>query len=331
MKEYTFDYGDYFQIYHGHPNKFSITGGVNDQREDYIDGVQNPENLLNTKFVITESGLKAIYTNPDINNITNNQNIIGPMAPEKFPFKLKITPHNNGGIFNIIEKNETMILNSTNEEVYKLVLIGDNGEVKLRLDLNGNQWGNTIDYGRWNGYNYTYGDCLYVWHKEPSRSIIKGNINDQREDYSNGVDDIDNMNNVIFRLTSNGLESVYNKAPEINGANDIDVYQNQEFNVGKGVTYNDDYDTDHLTKSVSLKENGMIRTVTNTNSSNSGIDWNLDTHELGEKILIYTATDRWGKTTTVERKVTVRPNLYKIHLKYMLKMIIELMSHHQRV
>ena len=311
LKEYTFDYGDYFQIYHGHPNKFSITGGVNDQREDYIDGVQNPENLLNTKFVITESGLKAIYTNPDINNITNNQNIIGPMAPEKFPFKLKITPHNNGGIFNIIEKNETMILNSTNEEVYKLVLIGDNGEVKLRLDLNGNQWGNTIDYGRWNGYNYTYGDCLYVWHKEPSRSIIKGNINDQREDYSNGVDDIDNMNNVIFRLTSNGLESVYNKAPEINGANDIDVYQNQEFNVGKGVTYNDDYDTDHLTKSVSLKENGMIRTVTNTNSSNSGIDWNLDTHELGEKILIYTATDRWGKTTTVERKVTVRPNLYK--------------------
>ena len=311
LKEYTFDYGDYFKIYHGHPNMFSITGGVNDQREDYTDGVQNPENLLNTKFVITKSGLKAIYTNPDINNINNNQNIIGPMAPEKFTFKLKITPNNNGGRFSIIDKTETMILSSTNQKVYKLVLIGANGEVKLQLDLNGNQWGNTINYGRWDGYDYTYGDCLYVWHKEPSRSIIKGTINGQREDYSNGVDDIDNMNNVIFKLTPNGLESVYNKAPEINGANDIDVYQNEEFNVGKGVTYNDDYDADHLTKSVSLKENGMIRTVTNTNSSNSGIDWNLDTRELGEKILVYTATDRWGKTTTVERKVTVRPNLYK--------------------
>ena len=311
LKQYTFEYGDYFKIYHGHPNMFSITGGVNDQREDYTDGVQNPENLLNTKFVITKSGLKAIYTNPDINNITNNQNIIGPMAPEKFPFKLKITPNNNGGRFSIIDKTETMILSGTNQEVYKLVLIGANGQVKLRLNLNGNQWGNQINYNGWNGYRYTYGDCLYIWHKEPSRSIIKGNINGQREDYSNGVDDIDNMNNVIFRLTSNGLESVYNKAPEINGANDIDVYQNEEFNVGKGVTYNDDYDADHLTKSVSLKENGMIRTVTNTNSSNSGIDWNLDTRELGEKILVYTATDRWGKTTTVERKVTVRPNLYK--------------------
>ena len=179
------------------------------------------------------------------------------------------------------------------------------------MNLNGNQWGNKINYNDWNGYRYTYGDCLYIWHKEPSRSIIKGTINGQREDYSNGVDDIDNMNNVIFKLTPNGLESVYNKAPEINGANDIDVYQNEEFNVGKGVTYNDDYDADHLTKSVSLKENGMLRTVTNTNSSNSGIDWNLDTRELGEKILVYTATDRWGKTTTVERKVTVRPNLYK--------------------
>nr|WP_303269161.1 hypothetical protein [uncultured Clostridium sp.] len=311
LKNYTFEYGDYFEIYHGHPNMFSITGGVNDQREDYTDGVQNPENLLNTKFVITKSGLNAIYTNPDKSNTTNNQNIIGPMAPEKFPFKLKITPNDNGGRFSIIDKTETMILSGVSQEVYKLVLIGDNGEVKLRLDLNGNQWGNQINYNGWDGYNYTYGDCLYIWHKEPSRSIIKGNINGQREDYSNGVDDIDNMNNVIFRLTSNGLESVYNKAPEINGANDIDIYQNEEFNVGEGVTYNDDYDADHLTKSVSLKENGMIRTVTNTNSSNSGIDWNLDTHELGEKILIYTATDRWGKTTTVERKVTVRPNLYK--------------------
>ena len=313
LKEYTFDYGDYFKIYHGHPNMFSITGGVNDQREDYTDGVQNPENLLNTKFVITKSGLKAIYTNPDINNINNNQNIIGPMAPEKFPFKLKITPNNNGGRFSIIDKTETMILSGTNQEVYKLVLIGANGEVKLRLDLNGNEWGNTINYGRWDGYDYTYGDCLYVWHKEPSRSIIKGNINDQREDYSNGVDDIDNMNNVIFRLTSNGLESVYNKAPEINGVEDIDVYQGEIFNPSNNVTYSDDYDTsEQLQKSIAIKQNGIVAVTTNTNTNtNTNVSLEFDTSQLGEKILVYTATDRWGKTTRVERKVTVRPNLYK--------------------
>ncbi len=92
LKSYTFEYGDYIEFYHGHPNMFSIHGKVTDSREDYTDGVQNPENLLNIKFEITKSGLKAVYTNPDKDNINGNSNIIGPMAPEKFPFKLKVNP-----------------------------------------------------------------------------------------------------------------------------------------------------------------------------------------------------------------------------------------------
>ncbi len=92
LKNYKFEYGDYFEIYHGHPFRFFIDGKVTDSREDYTDGVQNPENILNIKFKITESGLKAVYTNPDENILTNNKNVIGPMAPEKFPFKLKVDP-----------------------------------------------------------------------------------------------------------------------------------------------------------------------------------------------------------------------------------------------
>ena len=74
--------------------------------------------------------------------------------------------------------------------------------------------------------SFQYNDCLYLWHYEPNRSIIKGDIKNAREDYSNGVDDPDNMNHVVFRLTSEGVESIYNKAPEIKGVEDIDVYQN---------------------------------------------------------------------------------------------------------
>ena len=325
LKDYTFEYGDYFEIYHGHPNLLSITGGVNDQRENYTDGVQNPENLLNVKFVITESGLKSIYTNPDENNISDNKVVFGPVAQEKFPFKIQIDFENN--IFKVTEVTGTNVKYGDNSVVYKIALIRKNNdgitEIVRKNEFQGTDFGKNImhtsntdkNYNRqnknWNGQRFEYNDCLYLWHNEPNRSIIKGNIKNEREDYSNGVDDPDNMNNVVFRLTPKGLESIYNEAPKIEGVNNIDVYQDEEFNVGKGVTYNDDYDAEHLTKSVYLKENGMIRTVTNTNSSNSGIDWNLDTHELGEKILVYTATDRWGKTTTVERKVTVRPNLYK--------------------
>ena len=325
LKDYEFEYGDYFEIYHGHPQLFSITGGVNNQREDYTDGVQNPENLLNVKFEITKSGLKSIYTNPDENNINNNKVVFGPVAQEKFPFKIQIDFANNK--FKVIDVTGTFVEYENNDIVYKIALIrkNDNGTTTIvrQNEFRGTDFGKNVmsttdknsnfhnEGKNWNGQDFKYNDCLYIWHKEPSRSIIKGNIQGSREDYSNGVDDIDNMKNVVFRLTSNGLESIYNNAPEINGANNIDVYQNENFNVSEGVTYNDDYDANHLTKSVSLKANGMIRTVANTNNNNNGVNWNLDTSELGEKILIYTATDRWGKTTTVERKVTVRPNLYK--------------------
>ena len=319
LKDYKFEYGDYFEIYHGHPQLFSITGGVNDQREDYTDGVQNPENLLNVKFEITESGLKSIYTNPDESNISDNKVVFGPVAQEKFPFKIQIDFKNKK--FKVIDATGTFLKFGDSNIVYKIALIRKNNDGTARIvrenEFQGTDFGKNImkttngsGNKNWNEQSFEYDDCLYLWHKEPSRSIIKGNIQGSREDYSDGVNDVDNMNNVVFRLTPDGLESIYNEAPKIEGVGDIDVYQNQEFNVGDGVTYTDDHDPNNLTKSVALKQNGILTTVTNANNSNN-ISYILDTRTLGEKILVYTATDRWGKTTTVERKVTVRPNLYK--------------------
>ena len=327
LKDYTFEYGDYFEIYHGHPQLFYITGGINDQREDYTDGVQNPENLLNVKFVITESGLKSIYTNPDKNNINNNKVVFGPVAQEKFPFKIQIDFENKK--FKVVEATGTELKYGDSNIVYKIALIRkeSNGSTRIvrQNEFQGNDFGKQImdtsnedsnfngKNKNWNGQRFEYDDCLYLWHYEPNRSIIKGNIKNEREDYSNGVDNPDNMNHVVFRLTPKGLESIYNEAPKIEGVGDIDVYQGEEFYVGKGVEYTDDHDDDNnLIKSVALKQNGSTTVTTNTNSnSNNNINWKLDTNGLGEKILVYTARDRWGKTTTVERKVTVRPNLYK--------------------
>ena len=313
LKNYNFQYGDYFEIYHGHPQLLSITGGINNQRENYEDGVQNPENLLNVKFEITESGLKSIYTNPDENNISDNKVIFGPVAQEKFPFKIQIDFENR--IFKVTEVTGTYIKYGNDNIVYKIALIrkSRNGTTRIEREseFRGSEFAKNImsmystdsNYNRngknWNGQRFEYDDCLYLWHDEPNRSIIKGNIKNEREDYSNGVDELDNMNNVVFRLTPTGLESIYNKAPEIKGVEDIDVYQNQEFDVTTGVTYNDDFDNGHLSTTVSADENGLIT------------DNKLDTRSLGEKIITYTATDRWRNTTIVKRKVTVRPNLYK--------------------
>ena len=321
LKNYKFKYGDYFKIYHGHPQLLYITGGINDQREDYSDGVQNPENLLDVKFVITESGLKSIYTNPDENNISDNKVVFGPVAQEKFPFKIQIDFE--AMKFKVTEVTGTNIKYGNSNVVYKIALIrkNNNGTIERVREtaFQGTDFGKNImdtsnedpnyrgQNKNWNGQRFNYNDCLYLWHYEPNRSIIKGNIKNEREDYSNGVDDIDNMNNVVFRLTPNGLESIYNEAPKIEGVGDIDVYQNQSFNPADNVTYSDDHDSSNqLQTTIAIKENGTNRPLTN---NGSGVQF--DTTQLGEKILVYTARDRWGKTTTVERKVTVRPNLYK--------------------
>ena len=312
LKNYTFNYGDYFKIYHGHPNMFSITGGINDQREDYNDGVQNPENLLNIKFVITKSGLKSVYTNPDKENVNDNKVVFGPVAPEKFPFKIQIDF--KAKKFKVLETTFTNILNGHNDVVYKMVLIGSNGSIKRQTEFLGSEDGinvmnkdNSNGDKNWNNQSFEYDDCLYIWHKQPERSIIKGTIRNQREDYDDGVNNPDNMNHVVFRLTHTGLESIYNKAPQIEGVDDIDVYQNQPFDPSENVTYKDDHDSNNqLQTTIAIKENGTNRPLTNNGSSVQ-----FDTTQLVEKILVYTATDRWGKTTTVERKVTVRPNLYK--------------------
>jgi hypothetical protein len=322
LKSYNFEYGDYFKIYHGHPQLFYITGGINDQREDYTDGVQNPENLLDVKFEITESGLKSVYTNPDKNNISDNKVVFGPVAQEKFPFKIQVDFENKK--FKVIDATGTFLKFGDNSVVYKMALIrkDSNGTTTiLREDeFRGTDFGKNFmsveseeknfnnQNKNWNGQSFEYNDCLYIWHKEPARSIIKGYIKNEREDYSNGIDDIDNMNNVVFRLTREGLESIYNEAPEIKGVEDIDVYQNQSFNPADNVTYSDDHDKlqEQLETSIRIKENGSV-----TDLPNNGTGVTFDTSQLGEKILVYTARDRWGKTTTVERKVTVRPNLYK--------------------
>ena len=91
------------------------------------------------------------------------------------------------------------------------------------------------------------------------------------------------MNHVVFKLTETGLESIYNKAPEIKGVEDIDVYQGEIFNPSNNVTYSDDYDTsEQLQKSIAIKQNGIVAVTTNTNT-NTNVSLEFDTSQLGEK------------------------------------------------
>ena len=307
LRDYQLNYGDKLEIYHGHPIRLLINGKVIDAREDYEDGVDNPENLINTTFEITKSGLKAIYTNPDTSNITENKVVFGPMAPEKFPVKIQIDFREKK--FKVLDKTTTKFLNGDNDNVYRMVLIGSNGTIKRDSSFRGDIYANTISNSDfWHDQTFDYNDCLYIWHKDPKRSIIKGNIINKREDYEDGVDNPDNMNHVVFRLTQNGLESIYNEAPVINGAKSVDVYKGSTFNLAQGITITDKFDTDRL-RSISI--NGQSVTTSNNGTVLNPSSILLDTSTVGEKTVTYTATDRWGKETTINRKIIVRPYLYQ--------------------
>lgn len=305
--DYQLNYGDKLEIYHGHPIRFLINGKVIDAREDYADGVDNPENLINTTFEITKSGLKAIYNNPDTSNITDNKVVFGPMAPEKFPVKIQIDFREKK--FKVLDKTTTKFLNGDNDNVYRMVLIGSDGRIRRDSSFRGDIYANTIDNSDfWHDQTFDYNDCLYIWHKDPKRSIIKGNIINKREDYEDGVDNPDNMNHVVFRLTQNGLESIYNEAPVINGAKSVDVYKGSEFNLVEGITITDKFDTDRLS---SISINGQSVTTSDNGTVLNPSSILLDTSTVGEKTVTYTATDRWGKETTINRKIIVRPYLYQ--------------------
>ncbi len=230
INEKEFPYGTKIEFYAGHPQIFSIDGPVRNAAEDYSDKVQNPENLINTKFEITDAGLKAIYIPPETDKITANENLISLVAPEKIPLKIKISPRTNNtrtsndGTISIIASNGTQIDYDVNKIVFTMILKGKNGDVKKEINIKGNVNGNAQSIReQFNDFNYQYGDTLTISHTTPKKVLIKGKIGNAREDYSDGVDNSLNLTEAVFTLTENGLVATYKSAPQIMGMIDIEV------------------------------------------------------------------------------------------------------------
>lgn len=99
---------------------------------------------MNTKFEITKSGLKAVYTNPDKSNTVDKNVVIGPMAPEKFHFKLKIDPQSQR--ISVLEAVDNSIYHkyADSTKVYKFVLIGRDGSIKKKVEFNGRDKGDML-------------------------------------------------------------------------------------------------------------------------------------------------------------------------------------------
>ena len=302
FNELKVPYGTILKIYSGHPQLFSIEGPVRDKSEDYSDKVQNPENLVNTVFKITEAGLKAIYVPTDVDkSLREDENLISLVAPEKIPIKIKISPNTQngatGGSISVVDKNMTWIYNDLNEVVFTMVLKESNGHEKRRVEFRGNEYGQQIA-NRFGVINYNFGDTLTITHKEPKKVLIKGKVGNAREDYSDGVDNSLNLTEAVFTLTPTGLVATYKSAPQIMGMIDIEVEKGGRI----------DYQT--LKNSVSAKDN--IDGNINKDAIRYG-DENINTNKVGMYEFTYTVTNSNDRTTTKSSTITVydRPTINK--------------------
>ena len=286
-------YGTIIKIYAGHPQLFSIEGPVRDKSEDYSDKVQNPENLINTVFKITEAGLKAIYVPTEVEkSLGENENLISLVAPEKIPLKIKIRPNgSDGGRISVVDSNETWLDGTDANVVFRMTLKHADGTTVREININGNKYANQNEVlNQFRDITYKFGDTLTIWHKTPKKVLIKGKVGNAREDYSDGVDNSLNLTEAVFTLTPTGLVATYKSAPQIMGMIDIEVEKGGRI----------DYQT--LKNSVSAKDN--IDGNINKNNIRYGNE-NIDTSKVGMYEFTYTVTNSNDRTTTKSSTITV--------------------------
>ncbi len=289
----AFRYGYKLKFYAWHQDLLRIQGPVRGAIEDYSDGVQQGDAYTNVTFEITKSGLKSIYEK-DQSLEGDKINTILPSAREGYPFKIKIDSNSR----NILAHSGKpySIEYGTDETALEIILYNQDGNIKRRLNMRGNQdpVKNSSDANRLNG-SFNYGDYLTIYHRTPKNLSIKGNIINQKEDYSDGIDDEDYMTHVAFKLTIDGMKSIYMEPPTIDGV------------VDKVFLKGDKFTNEELKSNVTA-----TGTAGESLTNRIEITHNIDTSNVGLYDVIYSVTDDNDVSTTVTSTVQVqaKPEIY---------------------
>ncbi|WP_294154486.1 immunoglobulin-like domain-containing protein [uncultured Clostridium sp.] len=193
----------------------------------------------------------------------------------------------------LITNNSDVALDpsNANNTVFTIKIISKAGITRKELKLAGSATGNSPAVLSLNNYKYTVGDYIELWSPNYEKNFnIEGNIlqdSNIKEDYSKGIKNEDFIKNVRFKIDSDVLFAEYNKAPTIVFEKDLTIKRGETFNPLDFVNKIDD-DHDNLNKN-------LIKT--------SYDEYEFD--EVGDHKVIYTITDKWGRTTEETRYITV--------------------------
>ena len=331
LSEMDIPYGYKLKIEAFQPPGVSITGEIlGDIKENYSDGVDNKMNLDYVTFKVTKSGLDVAFNDTDLND--NVKNVItnidyGGLQAFKFTFNTsdKGNDSSNIGKLTALSGYGAQIIYQDSSSALRIKLVKDGTEISQSFI--GTDRGDNSKFNVFNQYVKT-GDYIEFWAKKPDRIFITGNAVDQINDYDyakGGKTEL--FEHTRFYFTEKGIKPIYNNAPKIS-AEDIDIYaadytNENQFDFKTGVIVTDDHDkindkgelipesTSRTTNVQNNNRNVLTYRIKEETKKQGDTDTSINFAQLGERIVTYSYTDSWGRTGTFERKVTVRPQLYK--------------------
>ena len=184
-------------------------------------------------------------------------------------------------------KESQFISGSLNGNALEISIFNSTGELKAKSTIRYNEQIDEAALSDILGVEIQYNDMINVYAYSNKKIRIIG-ITSSEKNYESGFEDNDKMVNTRFKVTENGLEPIYNEAPEFHGLEEKIIMKNERFNNLEGVSVTDDHD----------------QTIDNSEIVITG---QIDSSIAGYQTLIYKVTDSWGRSTEKERKVFVRP------------------------
>lgn len=185
------------------------------------------------------------------------------------------------------QSSEPIQPDKEDEVVFKMRVLDSDNKEKLSLELQGKDTGNSEKFDALKELKYSYGDFLEINPMEfmsegfNIEGPVFGDVKEEDEDYSDGVDNADYISNVRFKIEEDGIYSVYNKAPEITGLEPMESLLTERSRQLEGVSVTDDHDE-------------II--------SNDDINIYEEKDREGNTIgLRYEASDSWGRTVSMVR------------------------------
>lgn len=184
-------------------------------------------------------------------------------------------------------KESQFISGSLNGTALEISIFNSTGELKAKSTIRYNEQIDKAALSDILGVEIQYDDMINVYAYSNKKIIVNG-LRSNENKYESGFKDNDKMVNTRFKVTENGLEDIYNKAPEFVGVTEKIIMKGASFDKLDGVSVIDDHD----------------KTIDNSKIVVTG---EVDTSRAGYQTLVYKVTDSWGRSTEVERRIFVRP------------------------